>query len=138
MLREILQRCLEPTLIGCSATTSACGKGEQWEKALALLREMLERCLEPTEISYSATTSACGEGERWEEALELLWGGEPDQPQCSRWCVRGGWALGLAVRLWAAAASDAKEGSESLLGVPERCLKPNVMKPNVMKQHKKP
>ena len=36
-----------PGAISCSAAISACGKGDQWEKALALLREIPKKRLNP-------------------------------------------------------------------------------------------
>ena len=53
---------LEPHVISYSAATSACEKGEQWPKDLALLREMPEKQIEPHVISYSAAISACEKG----------------------------------------------------------------------------
>ena len=58
--------------VSYSAGISACGKGEQWQRALALLREMPEANLEPDAVSYGAATSACGKGEQWQRALALL------------------------------------------------------------------
>ncbi|CAK0891727.1 unnamed protein product [Prorocentrum cordatum] len=55
-----------------SAGISACEKGEQWQRALALLSEMWEAKLEPNVISYSAGISACEKGEQWQAALALL------------------------------------------------------------------
>ncbi|CAK0853897.1 unnamed protein product [Prorocentrum cordatum] len=47
-------------------------KGEQWQRALALLSEMWEAKLEPDVISYNAGISACEKGEQWQRALALL------------------------------------------------------------------
>ncbi|CAK0873284.1 unnamed protein product [Prorocentrum cordatum] len=56
-----------------SAGISACEKGEQWQRALALLREMSEAKLQPDVISYNAGISACGDnGGQWQRALALL------------------------------------------------------------------
>ncbi|CAK0818311.1 unnamed protein product, partial [Prorocentrum cordatum] len=55
-----------------NAGISACEKGEQWQRALALLSEMWEAKLEPNVISYSAGISACEKGEQWQRALGLL------------------------------------------------------------------
>ncbi|CAK0809448.1 unnamed protein product [Prorocentrum cordatum] len=63
---------LEPDVISYSAGISACEKGEQWQRALALLSEMWEAKLEPNVISYSAGISACEKGEQWQRALALL------------------------------------------------------------------
>ncbi|CAK0858309.1 unnamed protein product [Prorocentrum cordatum] len=51
---------------------SACGKGEQWQRALALLSEMREAKLELNVFSYSGGISACGKGKQWQRALALL------------------------------------------------------------------
>ncbi|CAK0817015.1 unnamed protein product [Prorocentrum cordatum] len=63
---------LEPDVISYNAGISACGKGEQWQRALALLSEMWEAKVEPNVISYSAGASACETGEQWQRALALL------------------------------------------------------------------
>ncbi|CAK0800945.1 unnamed protein product [Prorocentrum cordatum] len=65
---------LDPTDITFSynAGISACEKGEQWQRALALLSEMREAKLEPDVISYSAGISACEKGGQWQPALALL------------------------------------------------------------------
>ncbi|CAK0790318.1 unnamed protein product, partial [Prorocentrum cordatum] len=63
----------EPNVISYSAGTSACEKGGQWQRALALLSEMPEAKLEPDIIfSYNAGISACAKGEQWQRALALL------------------------------------------------------------------
>ena len=46
------------TQVSYSAGVSACEKGEQWQRALALLGEMWEAKLEPNVI-YMAHRSAC-------------------------------------------------------------------------------
>ncbi|CAK0903291.1 unnamed protein product [Prorocentrum cordatum] len=63
---------LELTVISYSAGISACEKGEQWQRALALLSEIWEVKLEPDVISYSAGISACKKGKQWQWALALL------------------------------------------------------------------
>ncbi|CAK0866950.1 unnamed protein product [Prorocentrum cordatum] len=56
-----------------SAGISACEKGEQWQRALALLSEIWHVKLEPSIIfSYNAGISACEKGEQWQRALALL------------------------------------------------------------------
>ena len=45
-------------LVSYSAGISACEKGEQWQRALALLSEMLEAKLDPDAASYSPTIVA--------------------------------------------------------------------------------
>ncbi|CAK0835586.1 unnamed protein product [Prorocentrum cordatum] len=65
---------LEPDVISLTvynAGISACAKGEQWQRALALLSEMRDAKLEPT-VSYNAGISACEKGEQWQRALSLL------------------------------------------------------------------
>ncbi|CAK0843427.1 unnamed protein product [Prorocentrum cordatum] len=63
---------LEPDVISYNAGTSACEKGEQWQRALALLSEMREAKLEPDVISYVAATCACERCGQWRHALSLL------------------------------------------------------------------
>ncbi|CAK0841049.1 unnamed protein product [Prorocentrum cordatum] len=67
-----LQAKVEPNVFSYSAVVGACGKGEQWQLALALLSEMLQARLETDVISYSAGISACEKGEQWHRALALL------------------------------------------------------------------
>ncbi|CAK0843472.1 unnamed protein product [Prorocentrum cordatum] len=59
-------------LVSYNAGISACEKGEQWQRALALVGEMWEAKLEPDVISYSAGISACENGQQWQLALSLL------------------------------------------------------------------
>ncbi|CAK0809442.1 unnamed protein product [Prorocentrum cordatum] len=72
---------LEPDVISYSAGISACEKGEQWQRALALLSEMWEAKLEPNVISYSAGISACAKCEtgtrrhqlqRWDQRVREM------------------------------------------------------------------
>ncbi|CAK0888683.1 unnamed protein product [Prorocentrum cordatum] len=51
---------------------SACEKGRQWQRALALLSEMWEARVERSIVSYGSGISACGNGEQWRQALALL------------------------------------------------------------------
>ncbi|CAK0873091.1 unnamed protein product [Prorocentrum cordatum] len=60
-----------PQLSYC-AGLSACEKGKQWQRALALLSEMRDARVEPVVMSYSAGIRSCGKGEQWERALSLL------------------------------------------------------------------
>ncbi|CAK0875288.1 unnamed protein product [Prorocentrum cordatum] len=60
------------TPISYNAGISACEKGEQWQRALALLSEMREAKLDPDVISYNVGISACEKGQQWQRALALL------------------------------------------------------------------
>ncbi|CAK0856890.1 unnamed protein product, partial [Prorocentrum cordatum] len=56
-----------------SAGISACEKGQQWQRALALLSEMREVKLESgVIICYIAGISACAKGEQSQWAMALL------------------------------------------------------------------
>ncbi|CAK0824926.1 unnamed protein product [Prorocentrum cordatum] len=60
------------SLIMYNAGISACEKGEQWQRSIALLSEMLNAKLVPDVITYSAGISACVKGVQWQRALALL------------------------------------------------------------------
>ena len=56
-----------------SAAISAGGKGQQAQRALALLREMQARSLKPDKLTYTAVISASEKGGGlWEQALALM------------------------------------------------------------------
>ena len=71
-------------MISFSVAISACEKGGQWQRALALFDDMrkvgVTRRLEsicragvtPSVISFSAANSACEKGGQWQQALPLL------------------------------------------------------------------
>ncbi|CAK0867102.1 unnamed protein product [Prorocentrum cordatum] len=63
---------LELDVIICNAGMSACEKGGQWQRALALLSETWQAKLELDVVSCSAVISACEKGEQWQRALALL------------------------------------------------------------------
>ncbi|CAK0846368.1 unnamed protein product [Prorocentrum cordatum] len=58
--------------VSYNAGISACEKGGQWQRALALLSGVREAKLEPNVISYSAGISACAKGGQWQSALALF------------------------------------------------------------------
>ena len=60
------------TLVTYNAGISACEKGEQWQRALALLSEMWEATLRPSVTSYGAGMSACNKGRQLTRALSLF------------------------------------------------------------------
>ena len=60
------------SLVIYGAGISACSKGGQWQRALALFKEMRNSKLNPDIISCNAGISACGKGEQWQRALALL------------------------------------------------------------------
>ena len=72
MLDEMRSRGPEPSVVSYNAAISACAKGSEWEKALALWDEMERRGVAPDEASYSAAISACEKGGQWQRALLLL------------------------------------------------------------------
>ncbi|CAK0843471.1 unnamed protein product [Prorocentrum cordatum] len=53
---------LEPDVISYNAGISACGQGEQWHRAVALLRDMWEAKLEPTQIQLQRWDQRVREG----------------------------------------------------------------------------
>ena len=55
-------RGLVSNVIAYSASTNACEKGQQYERALELMAEFARR-LELNVITYSATISACEQGQ---------------------------------------------------------------------------
>ncbi|CAK0789454.1 unnamed protein product [Prorocentrum cordatum] len=71
----MLRMRVSPSVVTCGAAVSACERGGQWARALAVLRELgglrVEVCLSDV-IAYSAAISACARGRRWENAVELF------------------------------------------------------------------
>ncbi|CAK0858315.1 unnamed protein product [Prorocentrum cordatum] len=102
--------------ISYSAGISACEKGKQWQRALALLSEMWAAKLEPDVIfSYSAGISACEKGEEWQLALALLsemWEAKLEQcwAQLQRWDQRVREGRAVAVGAGAAERDVGSEG----------------------------
>ena len=64
LLSEMWEAKLAPDVFSYSAGISACEKGEQWQRALALLREMWEASLEPNVISCDTGIRAYRKGEQ--------------------------------------------------------------------------
>ncbi|CAK0841498.1 unnamed protein product [Prorocentrum cordatum] len=52
--------------------SAACEKGQQWQRALALLIEMREAKLEANVISHNVVLNACEKAEQWQQSLALL------------------------------------------------------------------
>ena len=73
--------CADAVDVSYSAGVSACEKGGQWQRALALLSGMREAKLEPGTISYTPGIIACEKGEQWEQALSLL--SEAEEAGCT-------------------------------------------------------
>jgi pentatricopeptide repeat protein len=63
---------LQPNVITMNAAISACEKGGQWKKALALLDSMPDLGLQPNVITMNAAISACEKSGQWEKALAIL------------------------------------------------------------------
>mmetsp|Transcript_22893 Transcript_22893/g.72018 ORF Transcript_22893/g.72018 Transcript_22893/m.72018 type:complete len:369 (-) Transcript_22893:77-1183(-) len=115
-------RRIAQNVVSCSATISACEKGQRWMEALALMCGMRDgnsrsaqpedgRALEPDVITHNAVISACAKGEHWRKALKVfqdmrLWGVRPSTVTCNAAlsaCERGhAWqsALGLLQQMW--------------------------------------
>ncbi|CAK0858303.1 unnamed protein product [Prorocentrum cordatum] len=64
---------LKPDVVSYNSGISACGKGEQWHRALALLSAVSEAKLELDIIYHTSLgPAACEKGEQWQPALALL------------------------------------------------------------------
>jgi len=63
---------IKPDVITYSAAISACEKGGQWEKALALLQQMRGVGITPNVITYSASIQACASSGQPTIALEIF------------------------------------------------------------------
>ena len=61
-----------PNVITYSALISACGKGEQPERARKFFEEMKQQGVVPNVITYSALISACEKGNQLQQALEIF------------------------------------------------------------------
>ena len=57
------QAWLQPNVITFNALTSACEKGQQWQRALGIWEDMRQAWLQPDVITFSALTSACEKGQ---------------------------------------------------------------------------
>ena len=51
VLEELCRAHSEPGIATFTAVIGACGKGEQWQRALGVLRQAQDRPLEPTAMS---------------------------------------------------------------------------------------
>eukprot|EP00439_Symbiodinium_sp_Y106_P066659 s1503_g10.t3 len=66
---------LRPSTVSCSATITACEKGQAWEHALLLFRETRRQEGKKIPVDIAMLTSlmaACDVGGRWQDALSLL------------------------------------------------------------------
>ncbi|CAK0882108.1 unnamed protein product [Prorocentrum cordatum] len=100
---------LEPSVIlPTMPGIAACEKGEQWQRALALLSKMREAEVGPDVISYIAAADACGRGGQWQQALLLLRGAAAARPERHVLLER---ALSRATAGAAAAAADLGQGA---------------------------
>eukprot|EP00434_Breviolum_minutum_P009870 symbB.v1.2.008696.t1/scaffold543.1/size336731/9 len=61
-----------PNVVTYGAIISACEKGGQWQRALALFQTMLEEKVVPNVVIYGAIISACEKGGQWQRALALF------------------------------------------------------------------
>ena len=64
-------RGVAPDVISYSAAISACEKGGQWERALALLEQMAVRGVAPNVISYNAAIEALYAGQQHDDCCRL-------------------------------------------------------------------
>merc|ERR1711972_113290 len=55
-----------------NATISACEKGAQWPRALALFDGMQKARIQPNVITFNAAIHACGSAGEWQRASELF------------------------------------------------------------------
>ena len=62
---------MTPDVITFSAAISACEKGGQWQRALALLDEMRAARVTPDVITFSAAISACARASQPDQAMRL-------------------------------------------------------------------
>eukprot|EP00434_Breviolum_minutum_P006968 symbB.v1.2.006149.t3/scaffold360.1/size220131/3 len=61
-----------PNVVTYSATISACSRGSQWQRALAVLSSIEMGKLLPDQISFNAAITACEKAGQWQFALALL------------------------------------------------------------------
>ena len=71
LLAEMPLREAIPNEVTYGATISACGRGEQWQRAIQLLSEMF-RFAAPNAIIFNAAISSCEKAGQWQLAVQLL------------------------------------------------------------------
>ena len=62
---------VKPDLFSYNAAMTACAKGAEWERALALLGELRPRGLEPSVVSYNAVVFAFVKSAQWRRAIQV-------------------------------------------------------------------
>ncbi|CAM9939827.1 unnamed protein product [Scytosiphon promiscuus] len=63
---------ISPNVITYNAAITACRKGKQCDRAVALLRDMPRRGVSPNVASYSSAIAALGDAGRWQDAVSLF------------------------------------------------------------------
>jgi pentatricopeptide repeat protein len=63
---------VEKDVVTYTALISACNKGRQWERALAVNREMQQRGVRENEVTYATLVEAAGNAGQVEVAIELF------------------------------------------------------------------
>ena len=71
LLDDMYWKAFVPDVITYNAAISACGKGQQPQRALHLLAHMEVHGLVPNVITINAAISACEKGQQPEQALQL-------------------------------------------------------------------
>ena len=72
LFHAMLEDTVQPNVLSCSATISACEKAGRWQQALFLLFDAPTARIEVNVVSGNAAISACEKASQWQQALELF------------------------------------------------------------------
>ena len=118
-------------MVTYTAAIAACGNGNQWCQALAVLAQSVQATLETTAVACSAAISACEQCQRWQHALHLVatWlkRGEADEVMCNAAisaCAQcSQWAAAVSLLSLLDTATPSCVGTKTLNAAMRACAK---------------